>query len=115
MKVNQNLPITSNKMTGKPLQFHIVLEVKVENTVIIQAIEAQINSHNLTQNLITVIVILNHRVEVVHHNQYHQTHRTNLIIALDHNQLIIIEMEIVHDDHSRVIDFVTSEIILNLF
>ena len=71
--------------------FHIVLEVTLGNTEMIQGIEAQINSHNLTQNIITVIVILNHRVEVVHHTQDHQPHKIVLIIALEHNHLTIIE------------------------
>ena len=51
----------------------------------------------------------------VYHTQEHQTLRTTLIIALDHNRLIIIEIEIVHEDHSLIIDFVTSEIILTRF
>ena len=91
----------------------------VENTVVIQGIEAQISCHNLTQNLITVIVILNHRVEVVHHIRNRQTHRTT--IALGHNYSSRPQsphynrMEIAQDDRSLVIDFVTSEIILPCF
>ena len=72
MKANQNLPnkqVTSNKMTSKPLPFSH--RSRSKNTEIIQSIEAQISSHNLTQNLITVIVILNHPVEVVHQTQDH--------------------------------------------
>ena len=38
-----------------------------------------------------------------------------LTIALDHNHLTIIEMEIVKDDQSHVIDFVTSETISTRF
>ena len=51
---------------------------------------------------------------MVHHTQDHQTIRTTLIIALDHNHLIIIEMEMVHDNQSRVIDCVTSKIFNSL-
>ena len=76
------------------------LEVTVKNTEIIQGIEAQISSHNLTQNLIMVIVILNHRVEVVYHTQDHQTHKIFLIMALDHNHLTKKETEIVQDNHT---------------
>ena len=52
---------------------------------------------------------------MVLHTQDHQTLRTTLIITLNHDHLIIIEMEIVHDDHSHVIIFVTSENISTRF
>ena len=35
----------------------------------------------------------------------HITLTTHIQITLDHNHLIIIEVEIVHDDHSHVINF----------
>ena len=57
------------------------------------------------------MTILNHPVEVVHHHRDHKTLKITQSIILDHNQLTIIEMEIVQEDHSRVIDSVTLETI----
>ena len=71
------------------------------------------NNFSQTNSKFTaVIIILNHRVEVVHHTQEHHILRITIIITLDHNHRSIIGMEIVHDSRSHVIDFVTSETIL---
>ena len=117
MKGNQKLPskqITSNNMSVKTVPFFIDLKATVEAPVTIQDTEVQTIYHIQTQNLITVIVILNYRVETVHHTQDPLIITTSLVITLkihiqitlDHNHLIIIEMEIVHDDNSLVIDSV---------
>ena len=57
------------------------------------------------------IAILDHRVEVVYHTQDYQTHKILPTIMLNHTHLIIENMEIVNDNHSHGIDFVTSETI----
>ena len=49
------------------------------------------------------IVISNHRIEMVHNTQDRISETIHNII-LDHNHLIIIETEIVHDDRSHEID-----------
>ena len=101
MKGNKNLPnkqVTSNKILT-------ILTIK----------SARANSHNLTRNLKTLIAILNHPVEVVHHTQDHQILWTTLTITLDHGHLTKIGMEFVQDNHSHVINFVTSENILTNF
>ena len=58
--------------------------------VIIQDTEVQINPHIQTQNINIVIVILNHRVETVHHNHELSIIRINLIIILKiHTQITL--------------------------
>ena len=52
---------------------------------------------------------------MVHHTQDHHILRITLIISLDNNHITIIGNEIIHDDHSHVIDFVTSETVLLQF
>ena len=106
MKGNQNLPnkqVISNNMTGKPLPFLISLGATVEIAVITQDTEVKINPHLQTLNLIMAIVILNYRVETVHLTQdlpMIRMIRTIILIThiqktLDHNHLIIMEMEII--------------------
>ena len=57
------------------------------------------------------ILTINHQAQWVHYTQDHQILRKNprviiittiFLITLDQNQLIIIEMAIVHDDPSHV-------------
>ena len=118
MKGNQNPPnrqVTSNNMTGKPLQFSHRSKNNSREHLKNYDIEVQINSHNVTQNITTEIATSYHRLEVVHYTQDHQNHKIPLTIILDHNLLTIIELEIVHDDHSCVIDFVTSKFTLTRF
>ena len=81
--------------------------------MIFQDIEVQRNFHIQIQNAIMVIVNLNHRLELVHHNQDPPTLKTNIIIilkthiqfVLDHNHLTEKEMEIIHDNYSQAIEF----------
>ena len=81
--------------------------------MIIEDTGGQINPHIQIQNFIAVIVILNHRVETVHHTQDPPIIKINQLITLithiqltlDHNHFITIEMKIVHVDQSHVIDF----------
>ena len=82
-----------------------------ENKEITQDAEFQISSHKITQNPITEIAILNHRVETVHHTQDQISKMIHNII-LDLNHLTIMETEIVHDDRSHEIDFVILGILL---
>ena len=69
------------------------------------------------------MIIYNRRVEKAHHTQDPQiltirlviTLRIHIQITLDHNQLIIIEMEINHDDLFLVIDIITYDTTLTHF
>ena len=79
--------------------------------VIPQDTEVQTKSHKITQNPITEISISSHRVETVRHTQ-DQISKPIRNISLHHNNLTIIETEIVHDDWSHEIDFVMLENIL---
>ena len=108
MKGNQNLPnrqVTSNHMTGN--HSHIGLVVTVE-TEIIQDTEVHISIHKTTQNHITVIVILNHLAEMVHHIQKQTSKKVR--ITLDQNHPKIVEMEIAHNNHSHEIALKRSEL-----
>ena len=93
--------------------FHIALAAIAEKKEITQDTELQINSHKITQNPITEILISNHRVEMVHHTQDQILKIIHNIIA-DHNHLTITETEIVHDGRSHEIDFIMLEIMLIL-
>ena len=115
MKGNQNLlnrQVTSNNMTGKPLPISHCSRSKSREHCNNSRHISQTNSHNLTQNLTTVIAILSHRVEVVHHNQDHKIFKLIQTTILEYNHFTTIEMETVHADHSHEIDFVLLQSIL---
>ena len=108
MKGNQNRPnrqATPNNMTSKPLPFSHRSRSNSREQRNHSRQKSKQNSHKITQNPITETVISNHHIEIVHHNQ----DQISIIIhdiILDHNQLTLIETEIVHDDRSHEIDFV---------
>ena len=115
-KGNKNLPkkqVTSSIMTAKPLPFSYCSKSNSRDHRDDSRYKSPNKISHSNSDPITVIVILNHRVETVHHTQGPSTLRTNLLITLithiliilDHNPLTVIEMEIVQDDHSHAIDF----------
>ena len=122
MKGNQNLPnrqITSNNMTGKPLPFSYCSPSNSR--------EERDNSRHRSPNknyqntLIPYYGNSNFKpppVEVVHLFHVHKTIKNTqvtIITIIDNSQPIIIEMEIVQEDHSHVTAFGISKIILTHF
>ena len=114
MKVNHNLPnkqVTSNNTTGKPLPFS---DRSGSNGRIHRNNSRHTSPYKISQfNSKHYYSNTNFKPPIRSDSTYPRPSnpRKTLIIALDHNHLNIIEMEIVHDNHSYVMDLVTSETI----